>query len=395
MRYLPGFVLGLLPLAGCGSGGTLDRLYTVVPLTYETGSTPPGTDRGQPASVIDRKTGLPLPIDLEHFHFLGETQPAVALADGDGSGHTRNRLKAALVERSNLICQYTEAQIVGTNDWINFGLGETTTVLGAVGAVVTAATPARIFAGLAGLVNSTRSQVNEIFYQNALKVALIQKIDAIRADKLALMNSHVHDDLIQYSLEEMVADVREYHKNCSFFAGIVGLSQPNETPANDAHSPSGGGDKPKTVLPPVPGGTTSTIDAGTDTGAADTSTPAPPQRIVAARPLPPPGDPLAPFGGVKAVDALLRIAPTRAPSQESPVFQDRVKQVQTCFGDRPTGRFTASLKQRLTGSPSDGADGCPLPASSLLQAPPAAAPVSGPPPPPDNPLAAPAPGAKR
>lgn len=144
----------LLLLAGCHSGNSLDSMYSVAPLTYDTGNMPLPTTSQQatlsPKPVIDPKTGIPVPIDLENFHFLGDANIAVVNASLDSSGLTRNRLKATLVERSNLICQYTEAQIVGTDDWINFGLGETTTILGAAGAIVTTAIPARVLSGLAG-----------------------------------------------------------------------------------------------------------------------------------------------------------------------------------------------------------------------------------------------------
>ena len=82
-------------------------------------------------------------------------------------------------------------------------------------------------------------------------MALIQKIDSTRADKLALINGHNNDLLTKYSVEEMIADVREYHKNCSFFSAVVNLSQQSPAPTNDTHSPSGGGVDPKTVVPPT------------------------------------------------------------------------------------------------------------------------------------------------
>ncbi len=148
----------------------------------------------------------------------------------DPSGDTRNRLKEILISRSDLICSQTIAQIVGTNDLINFSLGSATTVLAGVGALVTGATTAKLLSGAAAMTNATRSQVNEIFYENALKAAIIQKMTDLRTVKLALIDSQSTKDgkatdLIRYSTEHMLADVVAYHNSCSFYAGVNGLTQ--------------------------------------------------------------------------------------------------------------------------------------------------------------------------
>jgi hypothetical protein len=148
----------------------------------------------------------------------------------------RNRFLAALVARSNLICSQTEAQIVGTNDLINFSLGETTTILAGAGALVTGLTSAKILSGSAAITNATRSQVNEVFYENALKAAIVQKINGLRADKLAQIAPAAIDKatglpvpLTKFSTEDMLNAVQEYHNTCSFYAGITGLTQTGTT----------------------------------------------------------------------------------------------------------------------------------------------------------------------
>jgi hypothetical protein len=154
----------------------------------------------------------------------------------DSSGGMRNRFLANLVARSNLICSQTEAQIVGTNDLINFSLGETTTILAGAGALVTGLTSAKILAGSAAITNATRSQVNEVFYENALKAAIVQKINGLRSDKLAkIVPATIDKDtglpvtLTKFSTEDMLNAVQDYHNTCSFFAGITGLTQPGAT----------------------------------------------------------------------------------------------------------------------------------------------------------------------
>jgi hypothetical protein len=74
--------------------------------------------------------------------------------------------------------------MVGANDLINFSLSEVTTILAGAGALVTGLTAAKILAGSAAITNATRTQVNEVFYQNALKAAIIQKINSSRTTLL-------------------------------------------------------------------------------------------------------------------------------------------------------------------------------------------------------------------
>jgi hypothetical protein len=190
------------------------RLYAVDPVVT-------------PEDGVDR-SGIPKPIDLGAFRFPDSGEVAYKAANEDASGMKRNRLKALLVDRSNRICDITESQIAGTNDWINFGLGETTTILGGVGALVTAATPARVFSGSAGIVNATRSQVNEIFYQNAVKAAIIQKIDNLREAKLKEIDGKNTSTLQAYTVDDMIGDVKNYHNTCSFYVGIINLTRSSD-----------------------------------------------------------------------------------------------------------------------------------------------------------------------
>lgn len=159
-----------------------------------------------------------------------EVENAYQAAIADESGGARNRLEAVLVGHSNLICSQIEAQIVGTNDLVNFTLGETTTVLAGSGALVTGATAAKLLAGLAAMTNATRSQVDEIFYENELKAAIIQKINELRAATLQTMATASVSSgkpvlLTVYSAEDMLNAVQTYHNLCSFYVGITSLTQ--------------------------------------------------------------------------------------------------------------------------------------------------------------------------
>jgi hypothetical protein len=218
-------------------------------------------------------SGLALPINLDTYQLtvcdgsdfdiakvdkdgnLASCKPVIAYqaAVRDSTGEARNRLRSDLVKRSDLICSQTQAQIVGANDLVNFSLAEITTVLAGAGAIVTGATAAKILSGSAAATNATRTQMNEVFYQNAFKQAIIQKINDIRVTQLAHLNklsftgdadSSPPTALKLYSTEAMLNDVVDYHNKCSFYAGVTSLTQT----AQSATPPPGGTSNPVPTL---------------------------------------------------------------------------------------------------------------------------------------------------
>jgi hypothetical protein len=137
---------------------------------------------------------------------------------------------------------------VGSNDLLNFSLAEVTTVLAGAGAIVTGATAAKILSGSAAAANATRTQMNEVFYQNAIKSAIIQKMNDIRVAQLAHVNklsftgdadSSPPTALKLYSTEAMLNDVLDYHNKCSFYSGVTNLTQTasSTTPPGAASNP--------------------------------------------------------------------------------------------------------------------------------------------------------------
>jgi hypothetical protein len=111
-------------------------------------------------------------------------------------------------------------------------------VAGAVGALVTAATPARALSGVAGLFSATQGQVDNVFYQNTVKSAIIQKMDTVRAALRQTINGYDKDEISKYSYEDLMADLTQYHQNCAFVAGIKNIPRDTDqfTPATGAQT---------------------------------------------------------------------------------------------------------------------------------------------------------------
>jgi len=236
--------LSLLPVCACTLGNDVNPVYVVQPLVND--------QRETGVEAAHSNSGIPGPIDLDTFVLWGQKDPAVDTIQQDILAGTtislaqakeaRNDLKSALVQHSDLICAYTEAQMEGNSDIANFSTGIVASGAGALGAIFTQATPARIFSGVSGFANSTQTAINQDFFKNALTFSIIEKIDSSRTAQLSIINGHNDDDINTYTLSEMLSDVFKYHNACSFYEGIVAIeSSSSNSSASDSSSPSGGG----------------------------------------------------------------------------------------------------------------------------------------------------------
>jgi len=192
-------------------------------------------------------TQFPPPIDLDCYTFPGDAKmtgnpcPAssntayakAALANDTGM-MARNRFMAILMERSDRICAIMKSDIAGLNDTVNFSLGEITTVLGGVGAIVTGAGAARALAGSAAITNASRAQFNEVFYQNAIKTAILRAIDSSRQVRANNLTAHTKDTVADYPVDAMIRDVNAYNDACSFYNGVAALAHPSDVVPDSA-----------------------------------------------------------------------------------------------------------------------------------------------------------------
>jgi len=209
--------------------------------TYNTNPVVQYPDEKPTAGNTANNNNFPPPIDLDKYSFPGDPnhnayQLAIGGDNGDKSNANRNRLTAILMERSDRICAVMKSDIAGLSDTVNFSLGEITTVLGGVGAIVTGAGAARALAGSAAITNASRAQFNEVFYQNALKSAILRAIDVARAPLATGLAGHMKDSLGDYPVEAMIRDVNSYNDACSFYNGIVALAHSVDTQPDSAQS---------------------------------------------------------------------------------------------------------------------------------------------------------------
>ncbi|MBI3675634.1 MAG: hypothetical protein HY243_03360 [Proteobacteria bacterium] len=154
--------------------------------------------------------------------FPGTQQSIYAFAGLDAA--SRNRAMDYLVQRSNRICEAHEAGIIADASSSNFGLSETATILSGMGALFTPAATVRALSGSAAIVNATRDNFNNVFYQNILASAVVKSIDKTRTEKMSALEASRTKSINDYSADQMVRAVLEYHSACSFYSGLVTLT---------------------------------------------------------------------------------------------------------------------------------------------------------------------------
>lgn len=185
------------------------------------------------------KQTVPLPFDLETECLpTGPQEDAKCPTDPNPGPHPRltayqlasqnkdgrNRVMGFLIQRSNLICDVHKAAIIANASSTNLFLGEATTILSGLGAVISPESAAKALSGSATIVNGTRAQINEVVYQNMLATAVVKSIEQTQKTAMDSLSAKRDKEINEYTADEMVADVVNYHTRCSFYEGMVTLT---------------------------------------------------------------------------------------------------------------------------------------------------------------------------
>ena len=137
----------------------------------------------------------------------------------------RNRLIDTIEERSNEICHIHKAHILSNAAAFNFLTGLTSTVLSGVSSVVGGEAAKTILSAASSSVGVLGAEIRSNFYQNILAPAVIRKINELRKRKLEKIVGRFVEPGNQYTIVRAIRDLNEYHRECSFFRGIVELAE--------------------------------------------------------------------------------------------------------------------------------------------------------------------------
>lgn len=203
-----------LALAGCNTLDVFEAQSRVDPIRIASYATVRDACV-EPAFRGDTNGGA---INLDCFRFKGETQLAYSQAAKD-RGY-RNRLASILINESNTVCTREIGDLTAHEAMVNAGLATATTAFSTVGAIVTGQVASNILSGLASTTNATRGHINAEVYRNVMAAAVSKAIRLEREKQRTAIRARNANAVADYSVDQMVEDVNQYHQVCSFYRGL-------------------------------------------------------------------------------------------------------------------------------------------------------------------------------
>lgn len=173
---------------------------------------------------VDDETVRFKPINLDTFRF-DDLPDTLAIVAASKYSKYRNRLQALAFEKSITACAL-HLRFAFASTALRKGLLQFGAIATDAAAVLSGATLAKnILAGTSGVLSATDSIIDSVHFQNLLLVSIMKAIDN---DRKAFREqvAKKHDKLIdEYSVEDALVDVTDYHRRCSTVHGIMLLSK--------------------------------------------------------------------------------------------------------------------------------------------------------------------------
>ncbi|WP_416898393.1 MAG: hypothetical protein ACMVY4_01260 [Minwuia sp.] len=211
----------LLGLNGCGLYDFAEDQHSVDPIAVQSSDLASGSEGEATGSA----SGDLKPINLDVFELKVSDTKEIRF-DQASNKEERREWIAFLIRRSDLQCEEHKAGTIANHATTNAILASAATIAGGAGALVAGATAARILSGTAGGLTGLRSTYNESFYQNLLATAIVKEINRLRETKKAALLARLDGGAYDTAgnMQRALLDVNEYHLLCSYYAGLVELT---------------------------------------------------------------------------------------------------------------------------------------------------------------------------
>ncbi len=163
----------------------------------------------------------------------------VAVSSGDVANKRvakvlRNMLQSKFRDRSDQVCDFHLAGILGYSATANFVTGLLATSLSALSAAFTGNAAKTALSTSAAIIGASRAEMNAQIFYNAVAPAVVREIRNSRIEAFKALEKLAEKSISEYSVDEMIRRVNEYHYKCSFMKGLVAVT------------------KEKVVTPPTP-----------------------------------------------------------------------------------------------------------------------------------------------
>jgi hypothetical protein len=171
-------------------------------------------------------------IDLECFRFPEGWQPQhVSQENGANSQRSayaqaaedataRNRLTSILLSQSDEICTIELGRITSNEATVNSSLSILNTGLTAAANIVSGELAKSILTGGATVAGSSRDHINAHVYRSQFSYALARAITIERRSLRQQIEARYGDTPTEFTIDQAIRAVNEYHNNCSFYRGL-------------------------------------------------------------------------------------------------------------------------------------------------------------------------------
>jgi hypothetical protein len=133
----------------------------------------------------------------------------------------RNAAVAGLMATSDELCLEHARGIYGNEAAYNLGFGTLTNVFAGAATFTGGAAAKEILSSFALISNAERSLINETVYKTMLVTSVSKKIREGRLEQRNAMIKRMRsDNITDYTMNEALLNVLEYHNTCSFMYGL-------------------------------------------------------------------------------------------------------------------------------------------------------------------------------
>lgn len=136
-------------------------------------------------------------------------------------GVLRDRVQERLIWASESACSDYLTSVRKSFTSTNLNLGGATTLLGALGSVLTSATATRVFSGAAAVTSGVRAEYNDVYFSSQAFELVSKAIRSVRDKTLkGIRDERRGKSAKDYTLEAAVGDAVRFHGTCNVLAGL-------------------------------------------------------------------------------------------------------------------------------------------------------------------------------
>ncbi|PPC88678.1 MAG: hypothetical protein CTY37_00350 [Methylotenera sp.] len=146
----------------------------------------------------------------------------------DKQNALRNQKVYALIKASDKACEVHKSKIISNGSTSNFVASSSALTLAGLSAIASGVA-ARNLAAASSIVTGSTAEYNSNIYYGIIVPAIIREISKDRTNRLSKIKGKLGNQEANYPIEEAFADAMEYHHACSFYNGLLLVTEDKTT----------------------------------------------------------------------------------------------------------------------------------------------------------------------